>query len=229
MRVVVVRTYVEMRSPAEARLDHPESPAITFSRARPADAAAYRETFQDIGREVLWVDRWEWKNEEFERLLGREDVAAWLIHLEGTPAGLIEGFLQEDGSIQYTYFGVRPRFQGKGLGKYLLSHAIERSWELGVPRIWLFTLTSDGEHALANYLKRGFKISKRRAAILEIPEPLAPAIRARMEAARARGLAPGFLRQVEARLRANPLGVAAQRIVWEIRQALKRSSRTAKG
>jgi len=221
MRVVVVRTYVEMRSPEEARLTHSNIPGLSFGRAGPADIGAYRETFQDIGREVLWVDRWDWNDEDFARQLGKSETVVWLVTLDGVPAGLIEGFLGDDGSVQYTYVGVRPRFQGRGLGKLLLSHAIERSWEMKVKRIWLFTLTSDGEHALENYLKRGFTISKRRAAILDIPESLAPRIRERMEAARARGIAPGLLRRVEAHVRESAPGAAATRIVWELRRAVR--------
>jgi GNAT superfamily N-acetyltransferase len=43
-----------------------------------------------------------------------------------------------------------------GLGKQLLSFAIDRAWEEGAKRIWLHTCTLDNAAALPNYLKRGF-------------------------------------------------------------------------
>jgi ribosomal protein S18 acetylase RimI-like enzyme len=221
MRVVVVRTYVEMRSSEEARLAYPDIPGLEVRRISPPDVPAYRETFQDIGREVLWIDRWDWQEEEFAELLSRTQVKAWLAWLDGVPAGLIEGHLEDDGAIQFTFVGVRPQFQGRGIGKFLLSSSIERSWEMKVTRVWLYTITSDGEHALKNYLKRGFRIWKRRAAILTIPDGLAPKIQERMESARSRGIEPGFLRHVEAYLRESRAGKLSKRIVWRLKLAIR--------
>ena len=53
-----------------------------------------------------------------------------------------------------------PEFIGQGLGKYLLSQAIAKAWELQPQRIWLHTCSLDHPHALGNYLKRGFQIFK---------------------------------------------------------------------
>jgi GNAT superfamily N-acetyltransferase len=221
MRVVVIRTYVQMLSRRDARLDYPEIQGAELRQVETSGVDAYQETFQDIGREVLWVDRWDWQQEDFARQLARNDIRAWMVWKDKTPAGLIEGVLSKDGSIQYTYVGVRPRFQGLGLGKLLLNGVIERSWDMNVAGIWLFTLTSDSEHALKNYLRRGFSVWKRRAAILNIPANLAPQITERMDAARARGAAPGPLRILEAYLRDNPLGAVAMRAVWEVRRLLR--------
>jgi ribosomal protein S18 acetylase RimI-like enzyme len=218
MRVVVLRTYLEMRSPGEARLANPEIPGLEVRPVEPSDVVDYRETFEDVGRDVLWVRRLGWQDVAYQRRLERSDVRAWLVWLEGVSAGLLELELKRDGSVEIAHIGVRSRFQGRGLGKHLLSFAIERAFELGATRFWLFTLSIDGEHALENYLKRGFKIWKRRAAIVTVPDSLAPKVRERVESARARGVHPGFLRHVEAYLRDSPPGAAAMRIVYELKR-----------
>ncbi len=221
MRVVVLRTYLTLNSAAEARLDYPDIPGLEIRPVGRADVTAYRETFEEIGREVLWVGRLNWPIEEFGRRLDSTKVRAWLARLDGIPAGLVELESKGDGSVEISHIGVTPNCQGRGLGKYLLSFAIERAWELGASRFWLFTLTLDGEHALSNYLKRGFRIWKRRAAIVTVPDSLAPKVRELMESARSRGVYPGFLRRLEAHLRESPPGTLARRAVFELKCAAR--------
>ena len=88
----------------------------------------------------------------------------------------------------------------------------------------VFTLSVDGQHALENYLRRGFRIWKRRAVFMTFPDSLALELGKRVESARARGVHPGFLRHVEARLRDSLPGRAARRIVYEIRRAARRGT-----
>jgi GNAT superfamily N-acetyltransferase len=228
MRVVVVRTYIRMRSPKEARPAYPDIPGLEVRPVEPADVPAYRDTFQEIGREILWIDRSDWQAEEFAELLSRSDMKAWLARLDGVPAGLVEFILKVDGSVQLSYMGVRPQFRGRGLGKYLISYLIERAWELQPTRVWGYTHTVDGEYALKNEMNRGLKIWKRRAAILTVPDSLAPRIRERMESARSRGIEPGFLRHVEAYLRESPVGKSAGRIVWQLRRSVRALGKSLK-
>jgi GNAT superfamily N-acetyltransferase len=49
-----------------------------------------------------------------------------------------------------------PGFIGKGLGKWLLTRAVQEAWVLGATRVWLHTCTLDHPSALANYQARGF-------------------------------------------------------------------------
>jgi GNAT superfamily N-acetyltransferase len=75
----------------------------------------------------------------------------------GDTAGYFELKKWEDGSTEIAYFGLLQKFIGRGLGKYLLTSAVERAWADGATRVWLHTCTDDDTAALPNYLKRGFK------------------------------------------------------------------------
>ena len=57
---------------------------------------------------------------------------------------------------RFVYFGLMPPFQGRGLGKHLLSAGVVHAYDDGAQRIWLHTCTLDGPYALANYQARGF-------------------------------------------------------------------------
>jgi len=76
---------------------------------------------------------------------------------DGETAGYFELRKCEDGSVELAYFGLMPKFLGRGLGKHLLTCATEKAWTLGANRVWLHTCTLDDRAALPNYLKRGFK------------------------------------------------------------------------
>ena len=53
-----------------------------------------------------------------------------------------------------------PAVVGRGLGKCLLTRAVQRAWERGATRVWLHTSSLDHSSALSNYLARGFSILK---------------------------------------------------------------------
>ena len=48
----------------------------------------------------------------------------------------------------------------KKLGSYLLSQAIQKSFNSGVERVWVHTCSLDHKNALNNYIARGMKIFK---------------------------------------------------------------------
>jgi GNAT superfamily N-acetyltransferase len=152
----VTRTYLEMRSPAEL-LPAP-APAVAFRLERvdrcPADF--FRFLYREVGREWHWRDRLGWTDDEIRGYLAGP-VHLWVLRIGGSPAGYFELRRHEDGSIEIAYFGLLPGFLGAGVGKYLLTRAIEAAWALGTDRVWLHTCTLDHPAALPNYLKRGFR------------------------------------------------------------------------
>ena len=86
----------------------------------------------------------------------------WLLSLQGEPAGMTAYDLHSAHDVEIESFGLLPEFVGKGLGRYALTLAIQRAWELspGVGRVWLHTSTLDHPHALPNYHRRGFRTFK---------------------------------------------------------------------
>src|SRR2546425_7072954 len=89
--------------------------------------------------------------------LNQPEISLWLMTYDEAPAGYFELRRCEDGSIEIAYFGLLPKFIGRGLGKHLLTYATEQAWTDGANRVWLHTNTLDHRSALPNYVKRGFK------------------------------------------------------------------------
>lgn len=96
--------------------------------------------------------------------------ALHLLTVAGAPAGYFELEKHHDGSVGVVYFGLLPEFQGRGLGKYMLTETAEAAWALGASRVWLHTCTLDHPGALANYLGRGFQSFKTETYEANLPD-----------------------------------------------------------
>ena len=133
---------------------------LNVERAAPCAVSFYRYLYAEVGRAYHWLDRGEWTSEQIRAHLSRPDISIWVAYHSGAPAGFFELRRCEDSSTEIAYFGLLPDFHGKGLGKQLLSAAIENAWNWGANRVWLHTCTLDDPAALPNYLKRGFTAYK---------------------------------------------------------------------
>jgi len=87
------------------------------------------------------------------------NLQAWLISVNGVPAGFVD-FNDEqlhNDSGYVSGLGVRQAFQGKGLGEALLRHAIQINSELGRSKLCLSVDAGNESGALRLYEKVGMK------------------------------------------------------------------------
>lgn len=155
MSIDVERTYLEMTSPGDLRAAPPMD-GLRTERASACTASFYRYLYAEVGRAYRWTDRLEWTDEQVRAHLASPAVSVHVAYVQGTPAGYFELTRHDDGSCELSYFGLLPEFQGRGLGKLLLTRATEEAWRGQPTRVWLHTCTLDGPAALPNYVARGF-------------------------------------------------------------------------
>lgn len=153
----VVRTYLEMLSPDELRPATLAGPVPSVARLEQCSVSFFRFLYQEVGTAYHWTDRLHWSDQRILEHLATPGVSLWLMSWENEPVGYFELREHEDRSVEIAYFGLLPRFIGRGWGKYLLTRAVQIAWGLGAGRVWLHTCTLDHPAALPNYLKRGFR------------------------------------------------------------------------
>jgi GNAT superfamily N-acetyltransferase len=129
---------------------------LSVQRRQELRPAEYRALYARVGGAWHWTDRNAWSDELLRAYLARRDVAVWEASVDGESAGYFELAAHADESIEIVYFGLAAPFIGRGLGKVLLTRAVEEAWRAGARRVWLHTCTLDSPHALPNYLARGF-------------------------------------------------------------------------
>lgn len=156
----LITTYLEMNQraeflPAFVELDV----SLHILRMGALDLPFYKFLYQVVGETWRWRDRLVMPEAELRDVLAQPGCSVDVLYVAGVPAGYVE-LLREGDQTEIAYFGLRPAYFGRGLGKHLLSYGIERAWEAGAQRVWLHTCNLDGPYALANYQKRGFKIYK---------------------------------------------------------------------
>jgi GNAT superfamily N-acetyltransferase len=161
MGTEVERTYLEMTSRAALRDAAPPAADVRVEHARACPPSFYRYLYAEVGRAWRWTDRAAWTDDEIRAHLCQPGVAVHVLYAAGAPAGYFELTRHGDGSCEISYFGLLPEAMGRGLGKYLLTCAVEAAWDTGTSRVWLHTCTLDGPAALPYYLARGFQPYRR--------------------------------------------------------------------
>lgn len=157
MTVEVKRTYLQMSAPSELQPAVLVDENLRIDRAFNCPASFYRYLYAEVGRVYHWRDRINWSDEEIRTYLKQESLFLFVLYSQGSPAGYFELKQHPDNSVEIVYFGLLPDFVGGGLGKYLLTRAVESAWAINARRVWVHTCTLDHPAALPNYLKRGFK------------------------------------------------------------------------
>lgn len=154
----LITTYLEMTAQEQLRTAHLDQPGIEVRPMTYTDPTAYRALYSSVGEAWNWRDRLLMPDDDLIAALAKADIS--VLFVDGETAGYIE--LADDGSgdTEVAYFGLRPAYFGRGLGKHLLSYGVQRAWDRGAKRVWLHTCNLDGPSALANYLARGFTVTR---------------------------------------------------------------------
>ena len=168
MNIEVTRTYLQLLKPADLNSARVDDHRVRIDSVVDSPASFYRFLYAEVGRFYHWIDRLPWSDEDIRAHLERPEITLWVMYYQGSPAGYFELEKHDDGSTEIAYFGLLPEFIGRGLGKHLLSVAVEHAWSDGANRVWLHTCTLDDEAALPNYIKRGFQPFKTETYVTEV-------------------------------------------------------------
>ena len=155
--ITVTRTYLEMRTPSELNPARIDDPSIRIERQNDCSVELFRFLYREVGKNYFWTDRLFWTDEQIKAYLAQPEVSLWLMTYADETAGYFELKRDAEGSTEIAYFGLMPQSIGRGLGKHLLTCAVQQAWADDAQRVWLHTCTDDDPAALPNYLKRGFK------------------------------------------------------------------------
>jgi GNAT superfamily N-acetyltransferase len=177
----LVTTYLEMRAPTASRGQRSQISDQKFEvrkLTRP-NWQFNREMYLRVGEQWRWIDKRPWTDEQWKEYANDSNLRTFAGHYEDEVAGYFElrrscNNLQPrvraglavpaatEDEIEIAYFGLLPKFIGRGLGSALLTSAIENAWEWSPTpaRAWVHTCNRDHPGALNNYKARGFRVYK---------------------------------------------------------------------
>jgi GNAT superfamily N-acetyltransferase len=146
--------HLKMEAPTVGILS--ESTDVTFERiGQPMSRAWYLQYYKAVGFKNNWLDRFIMPEEELLQKINAPNVAIFLMRVDNEVAGFLELVIERN-FVELLYFGLFPRFIGKGLGKYFLQWSIRKAWSFDPEWIQLNTCELDHENALPTYKRAGF-------------------------------------------------------------------------
>jgi GNAT superfamily N-acetyltransferase len=175
LREVTV-TYLEMNSPGELVPGRAPPRPVGVERLGTHAVDSFRSTWLAIGAPYGWSSRPRWSQQEWAQRLALADVQVWIARVDEQIAGMIELELQAHDDVEIVVFGLMPAFVARGFGGHLLTVATRLAWDAqrgdgnANSRVWLHTSSRDHSHALANYLRRGFRVFRTDRRRHEVPE-----------------------------------------------------------
>lgn len=131
-------------------------------REKKRDWRFNRDLYLAVGEMWWWNDKRVWTDAQWKEYGLSPDLRTFAAYYNNSLAGYYELRRDDEGGVEIAYFGLLPKFIGRGLGGPLLTNAIEQAWQVSpaVTRVWVHTCTLDHPSALRNYKARGMVIYK---------------------------------------------------------------------
>jgi ribosomal protein S18 acetylase RimI-like enzyme len=157
----VHRNYLEINSIEDLNDVNDPTEEYSLNLLEPQNFQLNKFFYKNIGKKHKWIDRLVWTENQWIDYVSSEKVTTYVLKYKGDLAGFFELiFHSEENEVEIAYFGILEEYQNKKLGSYLLSQAIQKSFEKDINRVWVHTCSLDHKNALNNYIARGMKIFK---------------------------------------------------------------------
>ena len=115
--VEVTVWYLEITGLAQLRPKCVDAPELRIVQAKAPSPEFSRFLYTAVGGDIYWIERLGWTWREWLDFLDRPELETWVAWLAGTPAGYVELERQSDRSVKILFFGLLPRFIGRGLAR----------------------------------------------------------------------------------------------------------------
>lgn len=148
--------YLEQVEPAEAAPLYWGSERAALERM---DRESYLALYRRVGEPLRWDQRLQMHAAELDALLEGGILHIYVLRdVAGEALGLCEFDRSAFPQIELKNFGLIAEAQGRGLGAWLLSTALQAEWRSNPDRIWLHTDTWDHPAAIGVYERVGFRV-----------------------------------------------------------------------
>jgi len=167
-RIHVTTYFLQMfEAPAGNSLAAP--PQVQVEPANTMSSSQYREIYNEVGAPWLWYERSDLSDAALDPLIQDPAVSIFTLQCGGEIAGFTELRKGDEKDLQILYFGLRPKWIGKGLGTFFLDWTVRYAFARKPERLWVHTCSLDHPRALATYHKVGFSTFRQESGWVTIP------------------------------------------------------------
>jgi GNAT superfamily N-acetyltransferase len=170
-----VITTLEMTRPPLKRHSCPIGLQPVILKMSAPDIAYYKYLYRAVGRKYQWVSQELLSQNALTKVLEQASTQIYVLYLDGTPAGFYEVDFSEQQKPILVHFGLLEHWQGRGVGKFLLSHALDVIWSnTDVKSCVVSTCSLDHPVALRLYQRAGFEVISQIEKELHVYQTLQP-------------------------------------------------------
>ena len=161
MTETITRYYLEIKSVKELKEIKCPNKNFKVSIVEPFDFQLNKFFYKQIGKKHHWKDRLVWTDQNWISYVSNKNLKTYILKEFNDLVGYYELiFHEKEKEVEIAYFGILENYLEKGLGGFLLSDSIKKSFSFDIKKIWLHTCSRDHKNALKNYLSRGLRIFK---------------------------------------------------------------------
>lgn len=158
MPIIPVKTYYLEISKKTIK-DLKEAPQKSAISPWIPSSKEYLKLYNEVGGKWGWSGRNIMSNTELKNILTSNNTKLYTISFQNEIAGFSELGINNN-EVELKYFGLKPKFLGKGLGGYFLEWSIQRAWSYKPQKVSVHTCEYDHPSALNLYIKYGFSLVK---------------------------------------------------------------------
>lgn len=176
-RALVTVVFLRMLRPPE-RPPAIMQPGAVLTRER-LSVPEYRKLYNDVGTPWLWWLRRMMPDDQLARHLARPSLSTYVLRVNGQEAGFFETDASHWPFVNLNYFGLKPEYIGRGLGRKLLDAAVDSVFIGAASHLagmTVNTCSADHPRALPNYIAAGFLEYRRAREEWDIPTRLGLAV-----------------------------------------------------
>ncbi len=165
--------YLEMKKKPERLLSLDGIP-YQMVHMKNVDVEEYLSLYKEVGKGLTWFARLMMTPAEVLEIINHQETYLYFLMDKNNKACGILEMQCHNKEMEIVYFGIIESEYGKGLGKKLMSFAIELAWSRDITRFWLHTCSFDHPRALLFYQENGFEIYKQDKVFEKIPKGYIP-------------------------------------------------------
>lgn len=133
------------------------------------DPRFFRQLYTDVGGPWLWWERRAMTDGQIAALFADETRFLIVPQINRTPVGFAEVQWIGGSVLAINFFGLKPEWTGKGLGRAFMSSVLNTGWKTGVLEAQLNTCSLDHPGALSFYKRNGFSVYHEQTGPIMIP------------------------------------------------------------
>lgn len=150
-------TFLDLDIRPQWLADFTPNPDVSLERQEQMALPDYRSLFREIGENWLWTSRLCLSDDELSDIIHGNETAVNVVKLNGETAGLSELKRVNPTTVEVAFFGLKPGFTGRKIGKDAMALSLIQAWREDTTKVFLQTCNFDHPAALGFYRKCGFE------------------------------------------------------------------------